>query len=95
MQRDEENEKQTGVSPKKLSHVTIAVILDLSDETITDSPVPMHQSDNDNLLSMVHVALQLRMYILNHAPYRGANISTNDVHSCIPENLQLFLWWSG
>ena len=91
LQRNEENKKQTVVVPKKHSHIPIAVTLDSSHETITDSPIPVHQSDNDNLLSLVHVALQLRMDILNHAPYRGANISADDVHSCIPENLQLYL----
>ena len=75
LQRNEENEKRTVMVPKTLSHIPIAVTLDSSDKTITDSPIPEHQSDNDNFLLLAHVALQLRMDILNHAPYRGANFN--------------------
>ena len=78
LQRDEEHNKRTIVVPKKLSHIPIAVTLDSSNETIMDSPIPEHQSGNDNFLSLVHVALQLRMDILNLAPYSGASISLSD-----------------
>jgi len=80
---------QTVLIPTKYIHV---LYLDQASSCETDDMrIPQYQPHDDIFLSLIHVALKLRGDLLSHSGHKGLGISPEDVISCVPEHLYVFL----
>lgn len=79
-------EKRTVLVPPEFSHVPIANMLSSEDQ---DSIIPVYRPGDDIFLSMVHVALSLKLRedILAHPTYTGLKITKEAEMTCIPDSL--------
>jgi len=54
--------------------------------------IPTYQpQEEDEFLSMIHVALKRRSDILSHPAYEGVNVSEEEAIKCVPDSLYMFL----
>lgn len=87
------NERQMVLVPNKLLHIPVSQLLNNDSDTDDDEhsiPVYMPQ-EQDDFLSMVHVALKLRSDILAHPSHKGINVSKEDAIACIPDSVYMFV----
>ena len=75
--------------PKAFSQVPIAKLIENKDNC-NDTPFTMQNQTND-FIELVHVSLKLRADILSHPKYTGISVNEDEIISCIPENLFVFL----
>lgn len=76
--------------PKKRKDYHIRISKFLTQEQDHHYVIPVYSRD-DNFLSLVHVALKLRLDILTHSQYKGFKVSKKAVRSCIPDGVFMFL----
>ena len=62
------------------------------DEAAATLTIPTYQpQEEDEFLSMIHIALKLRSDILSHPAYEGVNASKEEAIKCVPDSLYMFL----
>lgn len=81
--------RQTLIVPVKFQHSAIYNLVMDDNEDI--SPINVHEPSEDGFLEMVHLALKLRSDILAHPVYKGFVIDEDNMLSCVPESLFMFL----
>ena len=77
--------------PLKYNHIPVSKIVEAEEETSSTLTIPTYRPQEDDFLSMIHVALKLRGDILSHPTYNGLNISEDDATECVPDSLYMFL----
>jgi len=82
-------EPRTVLVPTKFQHIPISTLL--KDEDIEHTIPAFKHHDEDNFLSMVHVALRIRGDILSHQKPVGIDVSEDKAIDCIPNSLYMFL----
>ena len=89
----EKSDQQTVLLPKKFSHVPLSQWADTQDSPdISDPLIPVLTRENDNeFLSMVHVALKLRSDILSHPTFEGLDVNEDKAIECVPESVYMFV----
>ena len=83
-------EKQTLLVPIKYSHVTFSKYFGDKVE-VNDEKIPVFRSNDDEFLSMVHVALRLRGDIQCHPDFRGVDVSEQAAIDCVSPSVYMFL----
>ena len=85
------HERKTILVPLNFIHIPLSKLIEDQDDN-NDMPIPLFNPKQDNdFLSMVHVALELRPDILCHPPYREVNVSEEESLACVPDMLYMFL----
>lgn len=80
--------RKTLLVPLKFNHL----LLMKEAENNSDVPIPSYKPvEEDEFLSLVHVALKLRADVLSHPPYKGVDVHENAAIDCVPESLYIFL----
>lgn len=82
------SERWTILVPMQFRHVPLSEVCDNEHST---SPIPQYKPQEDDFLSMVHVALKLRSDILAHPAYTGVNLSEEEAIDCVPDRLYMFI----
>jgi len=89
------SERQTILVPTKLCHIPVSKLLVNAEEETEDEelamPVYKPDSGEDDFLTLLHVALQLRSDLLDQPVYKGLSIDEDDVLSCVPKKVYMFL----
>ena len=82
--------KQTILLPVKYRNIPFSEWYDqdLDDELTT---IPVFKPPEDDFLSMVHVALKLRLDILSHPSYNGVDVSEEAAIDCVPPSVYMFI----
>ena len=76
--------------PWKLARMPVSMLntQEEDDDTLT---MPSYKPSDDIFLSLVHVALKMRADILAQPAHEGFRVKHDDVISCIPDSLYMFL----
>ena len=94
MKNEDITERKTVLVPTKFLHIPVSQLLSRGTDADNDDecPIPTFKTDEqDDFLSMVHVALMLRSDILNHPAHTGLSVSEEDAIACVPERLYMFI----
>ena len=78
---------KTLLVPTKYRHIPISQMEDQDNDELT-MPV---QTGDDNLLSLVHIALKIRRDLVSQPGHKGFNVSEDDAAACVPDSLYIFL----
>ena len=80
-------ERETLLLPVEYGHIPLSTLLSEEQEP---SLIPKYKAP-DGFMEMIHVALRLRGDILAHPMYTGFDVSEEEMISCVPDNLFMFL----
>ena len=80
-------ERETLLVPVKYGHIPFSTLLSEEQEP---SLIPKYEAP-DGFMEMIHVALRLRGDILAHPVYSRFDVSEEEMISCVPDNLFMFL----
>ena len=80
------SERQTLLIPVRFRHVPLSEAL-----TNDNSDIPVFRENDDEFLSLVHVALKLRSDILSHPAFKGSDITEENESSSIPSSVNMFV----
>ena len=81
-------EPETLLIPVGFEHVPFSTLLSEEEEL---NLIPKYQAP-EGFIEMIHVALKLRGDILKHPTYKGFVVNEDEMISCVPNSLFMFLW---
>ena len=80
-------ERETLLVPVEYGHTPFSTLLSEAQEP---SLIPKYEAPEE-FMEMIHVALRLRGDILAHPVYSGFDVTEEEMISCVPDNLFMFL----
>ena len=87
-----QGERRSVLVPLKFGHIPVSKMTQTDEEAAATLTIPTYQpQEEDEFLSMIHVALKLRSDILSHPAYEGVNVSEEEAIKCVPDSLYMFL----
>ena len=86
------SERRSVLVRLKFGHIPVSNMTQTDEEAAATLTIPTYQpQEEDEFLSMIHIALTLRSDILSHPAYEGVNVSEEEAIKCVPDSLYMFL----